>query len=95
MAAISSNRYLVMAMNSCPFCSRPIPRRYEQWSREEALVVAAEVQHKKYGASKRAALVLGRDQSQVKAMIDRIAKGFNIQSLPSARGSHAQTERIP
>lgn len=47
--------------------------------------MAAELAHKKYGASKRAALVIDRDQSQVKAMIGRISKGFDINTLPSAR----------
>jgi hypothetical protein len=70
-------------MDSCPFCSRPMPRRYENWSREEAAIVVEELRIKKYGASSRAARRLDRDQSQVKAMIDRIARGLDISRLPS------------
>ncbi len=74
MTASVSNHYLGDKMECCPYCQQKMKRRYESWSREEILILKAEIEFSRYGASKRAALVLNRDPSQVKAKMDQLSR---------------------
>lgn len=53
---------------------RDYQRECVKWSCEEILILKAEIEFSRYGASKRAALVLNRDPSQVKAKMDQLSR---------------------